>query len=50
MQKKARLVAYMPSLRAAVKHFRTFSSYDERKLDKNYVLVQPNINGKILMG
>lgn len=30
LNKNTRVVAYLPSLRAAVRHFRAFSSYDER--------------------
>lgn len=44
MQKKARLVAYMPSLRAAVRHFRAFSSYDEQQPDQALHVARPNIN------
>eukprot|EP00914_Ancora_sagittata_P015745 GHVO01031318.1.p1 GENE.GHVO01031318.1~~GHVO01031318.1.p1 ORF type:complete len:289 (+),score=37.76 GHVO01031318.1:136-1002(+) len=46
---RARVVAYLPSLRVAVRHFRSFSSYDERvSSDMNMIDVE-NIVRKQLM-
>ena len=43
---RSRVVAYLPSLRAAVRHFRAFSSYDERKPANSPILVGAAV-GKI---